>query len=84
MRYPVSAPTNSSYPSPPFSLAVLDNKSVYYVAVDVLNSVAGSASFHKLDLTTGQFRDFQIGEIGTPELDGGRVLVSPDQSTVLT
>jgi hypothetical protein len=44
--------------------------------------VAGSASFHKLDLTTGQFRDFQIGGVGTPELNGGRVLVSPDQSTV--
>ncbi len=81
-RYPVPASTNSSYPSPPLSLAVLDNKSVYYVAVDVLNSVAGSASFHKLDFTTGKFKDFQLGGVGTAELNGGRVLLSPDQSTV--
>jgi hypothetical protein len=82
VRYPVPSPANGSYPSPPFSLAVLDNKSIYYVAVDVLNQVAGSASFHELDPTTGRFIDFQIGDVGTPELNGGRVLLSPDQSTV--
>ncbi|MGO8934658.1 MAG: IPT/TIG domain-containing protein [Terracidiphilus sp.] len=82
VRYPVPSPANGSYPSPPVSLAVLDHKSIFFVAVDILNQVAGSASFHKLDLTTGQFTDFQIGSVGTAELNGGRVLLSPDQSTV--
>ena len=81
-RYPAPATANQPYPMPPLALTVLDNKSVYYVALDVLNDVAGEISLHKLDAATGQFTDFQISSIGTPELNGGRLLLSPDQSTV--
>lgn len=82
VRYPVPPPASGTYPSPPVSLAVLDNGSIYIVAVDVLNSVAGSESFQELDLTTGQFIDFQIGTVGTQALTASRVLLSPDQSTI--
>ena len=81
-RYPAPATTNQPYPMPPLALTVLDNKSVYYVALDVLNDVAGEVSLHELDAATGQFTDFQISSVGTPELNGGRLLLSPDQSTV--
>lgn len=81
-RYPVPATANQPYPMPPLALTVLDNKSIYYVALDVLNQVAGEVSLHELDATTGQFTDFQTSSLGTPELNGGRLLLSPDQSTV--
>jgi hypothetical protein len=79
-RYPVPAASNAPYPYPPLALVVLDNKSVYYVAKYRFGS--SSADFLKLDLTTGQFKDFQIygQEASIDQYD--RVLASPDQSRV--
>ena len=77
-RYAVPVNSHPGYSYSPLAVAVLDNKSVYYVA-----SAPSAPEFLKLDLNTGQFKDFLISLPGTvDDYQHERVLVSPDQKRV--